>query len=302
MESVTDIVFRHVVAKAGRPDLFFTEFVNVSSFANPKGTHSTRGRLEFSPQEQPIIPQIWGSKPEDFAITAKGLKKMGYRAIDINMGCPDKQVVKSGGGSDLIRNPDLAAKIITATKTAGLPVSVKTRLGYSRVDEWPKWLEFILKQNIVALTVHLRTKKEMSKAPAHHELIADIVRLRDKIAPSTLLNINGDINTRNEGEALVAKYATDDIKLDGIMIGRGVFANPFCFEPVSRRHGKQELLELLGYHLDEFDKHQPRKFDPLKRFFKVYIRDFPGANELRIKLMDTKSTTQAREVLKLDHE
>ncbi|MCL2869968.1 tRNA-dihydrouridine synthase [Candidatus Saccharibacteria bacterium] len=297
MEAVTDVVFRHVVAKATRPDLFFTEFTNVSSFASPKGQASTRGRLEFTPDEQPIIAQIWGSKPADFAVTAKGLKQMGFKALDINTGCPDKQVVKSGGGSDLIRHPELTSEIIAAAKTAGLPVSVKTRLGYSKVDEWYDWLEFLLKQDIVALTIHLRTKKEMSKVPAHYELIPEIVKLRNKIAPNTLININGDIKSRAHGMELYNKYIKHDINIDGFMIGRGIFADPFCFEKVPKEHNREELLRLLDYHLDLFDQHQLRKFDPLKRFFKIYIRDFPGANELRTKLMDAKSTTEVRQIL-----
>ena len=298
MEAVTDVAFRHVVRKAAKPDLFMSEFVNVSSIASPKGEHSTRGRLEFTPDEQSsLIVQIWGSKPEDFAIAAKKCKDLGYKAIDINMGCPDKQVVKSGGGSGLIRTPELAAKIIAATKTAGLPVSVKTRLGFTNVNERDDWLTHILKQDVVALTVHLRTRKEMSKYPAHHELIADVVKLRDKVAPDTLININGDIKSKTEGKEIAEKYLKDDIKIDGVMIGRGIFANPFCFEETPTERNQEELMELLNYHLDKFDEHQPRRFDPLKRFFKIYVREFPGATELRAKLMEAKTTDEGREIL-----
>jgi tRNA-dihydrouridine synthase len=293
MEAVTDVVFRHVVARAARPDVFFTEFTNTSSFASPLGHASTRGRLEFTPDEMPIIPQIWGSRPADFEVTAAGLREMGYTAIDINMGCPDKAVIKSGGGSDLIRHPELAAEIIAATKTAGLPVSVKTRLGYSGVGERREWLGFLLAQDLACLTVHLRTRKEMSKVPVHIELIDDIVALRDKIAPHTLLMINGDIADRAAGEQLAHQHPG----VDGIMIGRGVFANPFCFESTPRKHSREELVQLLEFHLDEFDRAGERKFDPLKRFFKIYINNFPGASDLRTRLMDTKTTDEARAVL-----
>ncbi len=162
MEAVTDVVFRHVVSKAARPDIFYTEFTNSSSFASPKGIHSTRGRLTFTPDEQPIIAQIWGSRPDDIKFMCEKLPELGYQAIDINMGCPDKAVIKSGGGSDLIRNPELAAKIIKNAKASGLPISVKTRLGFSKVEEWRGWLKFLLEQEISVLTIHLRTKKEMS--------------------------------------------------------------------------------------------------------------------------------------------
>jgi len=295
MEAVTDVVFRHVVAKAGRPDVFFTEFTNTASYCSPKGIHSTRGRLAFTNDEQPMVAQIWGSKPEHFREMAIGLKELGFMGIDINMGCPDKSVVKGGSGSGLIRSPKLAAEIIAATKEAGLPVSVKTRLGDVKVDEWRNWLRHILEQDVVNLTIHLRTRKEMSKVPAHFELIPEIKVLRDEIAPNTLLTINGDILNRQHGLELVEEYG-----VDGIMIGRGIFANPYAFT-AGYTPNREEILDLLNYHLDLFDKYneelEPRSFDPLKRFFKIYVREIPGAAELREKLMHTKSTQEVREIL-----
>ncbi len=296
MEAVTDVVFRHVVAEAGRPDVFFTEFTNSDSFCSPKGIHSTRGRLAFTEDEHPMVAQIWGKNPEHFREMAHGLKKLGFKGIDINMGCPDKSVVGGGAGSGLIRTPDLAAEIIAATKEAGLPVSVKTRLGDVKVDEWRDWITHILKQDIVNFTIHLRTRKEMSKVDAHFELIADIKKLRDEIAPQTLLTINGDIRDRQHGLELVEQYG-----VDGIMIGRGVFQNPFAFALEPKEHTPQERLALLHLQLDLFDKYneelEPRKFDPLKRYFKIYVRDFPGASELREALMHTRTTNEVRELL-----
>lgn len=296
MEAVTDVVFRHVVAKAARPDIFFTEFTNASSYCSPAGIHSTRGRLTFTPDEHPMVAQIWGKKPEEFAQMARGLKDMGYKGIDINMGCPDKSVVKGGAGSGLIRTPEVAAELIASAKEGGLPVSVKTRLGYSSTEEWRDWLTHILRQDVVNLTIHLRTRKEMSKVDAHFELIPEIKKLRDDIAPQTLLTINGDIRDRQHGLELVEKYG-----VDGIMIGRGIFHNPFAFELEKREHSREELLTLLTLQLDLFDKYsdelEPRKFEPLKRFFKIYIRDFPGASELREQLMHTKSTDEVRAIL-----
>ena len=297
MEAVTDVVFRHVILKAGRPDVLFTEFTNTASYCSPKGLHSTRGRLAFTEDEHPMVAQIWGKNPDHFRQMAHGLKELGFKGIDINMGCPDKSVVHGGGGSGLIRTPELAAEIVAATKEAGLPVSVKTRLGDIRVDEWKDWLTHILKQDIANLTIHLRTRKEMSKVDAHFELIPEIKALRDEIAPNTLLTINGDIKDRAHGLELVEKYG-----VDGIMIGRGIFMNPFAFAKVQPEKTSAQLLELLNYQLDLFDKYnkelEPRKFDPLKRYFKIYVRDFAGASELREKLMHTKTTTEVREVLK----
>lgn len=296
MEAVTDIVFRHVVASAAKPDIFFTEFVNASSFCSEKGIHSTKGRLTFSRDEQPMVAQIWGSKPDEFSKMSIELANMGFAGIDINMGCPDKSVVKTGSGSALIKTPELASELIKAAKVGGLPVSVKTRLGDVKASEWPAWIEHLLKQDIVNLTVHLRTRKEMSKVEAHYELIPEIKKMRDEISPSTLLTINGDVKNRQHGEELVLKYG-----VDGIMIGRGIFHNPYAFEKIPKDHSKEELLELLNLQLDLHDSYstelEPRKFDPLKRFFKIYIHGFPGASELREKLMSTKNTSEARDII-----
>lgn len=308
MEAVTDVVFRHVVAKAGVPDIWFSEFTNATGWVHA-GDKAIGGRLIRTDDENPIVAQIWGGEPGDMQQLAKHCRQLGYHGIDINMGCPAKSAIKSGGAA-LIRHPEIAVAAIAAAKTAGLPVSVKTRLGYTRVDEWRDWLTTLLQQDIVNLTIHLRTKKEMSKVPAHFELIPEIVKLRDEIAPNTLLTINGDIRDRAHGMEIIASNPG----VDGIMIGRGIFHDPFCFtEPVESSeavsddfsdedatHKKQELLDLLNYHLDLFDQWQPklgRPYETLKRFFKIYIRDFPGASEMRAQLMDTKSTDEARSIL-----
>lgn len=297
MEAVTDVVFRHVIAAAGRPDIFFTEFTNASSYCSPAGIHSTRGRLTFTPDEQPMMAQIWGNKPAEFAAMSQGLAEMGFAGIDINTGCPDKSVVKGGAGSALICQPELTTELIKAARSGGLPVSVKTRLGYSGIDEWRPWLTHLLQHNLPNLTIHLRTRKEMSKVPAHYELIPEIMQLRDTITPQTLLTINGDIRDRSHGLELAETYG-----VDGLMIGRGIFTNPFAFEPSPRTHNRDELLALLRLHLDLFDKYsaaelEPRRFEPLKRFFKIYIRDFAGASELREKLMHSSSTNEVRAVI-----
>jgi tRNA-dihydrouridine synthase len=297
MEAVTDVVFRHVVEAAGGPDVYFTEFTNAASYFSEKGRASTRGRLAFTEDEQPMVAQIWGNNPEYFEFMAKGLAEQGFAGIDINMGCPAKDVVKTGAGSGLIRTPDIAAALIAAAKKSGLPISVKTRLGDVQTEEWMAWLTHILKQDVVNLTIHLRTRKEMSKVPAHYEMIHDIKKLRDEIAPQTLLTINGDVRDREHGLELVKEYG-----VDGVMIGRGIFTDPYAFQKEKREHSKEELLGLLSMQLDLFDKYseelEPRKFDPLKRFFKIYVRNFEGASELRDKLMHTKSTSEVRELLK----
>lgn len=293
MEAVTDTVFRHAVARAARPDVYFSEFVSTDGFCSPKGRHSTDRRLLYTDDEQPLVAQIWGTTPAHFAEMAKGLKEMGYQAIDINMGCPAKDVIKKGAGSGLIQTPELAAEVIAAAKTAGLPVSVKTRIGYrTRITE--EWIGFLLRQDIVALTVHARTMKEMSKVPAHWEDVALAVQLRDQIAPQTLIIGNGDVADRADGLRRIAETG-----VDGIMIGRGVFANVFCFEKRPREHTREELFDLLRYHLILWEQtwHGEANYHALKRFFKIYIRDFDGASELREALMQSASVDEARALL-----
>ncbi|HDP6373225.1 TPA: tRNA-dihydrouridine synthase [Staphylococcus aureus] len=295
MEDVTDIVFRHVVSEAARPDVFFTEFTNTESFYHPEGIHSVRGRLTFSEDEHPMIAHIWGDKPEQFRETSIQLAKMGFKGIDLNMGCPVANVAKKGKGSGLILRPDVAAEIIQATKAGGLPVSVKTRLGYYEIDEWKDWLKHVFEQDIANLSIHLRTRKEMSKVDAHWELIEAIKNLRDEIAPNTLLTINGDIPDRKTGLELAEKYG-----IDGVMIGRGIFHNPFAFEKEPREHTSKELLDLLRLHLSLFNKYEKdeiRQFKSLRRFFKIYVRGIRGASELRHQLMNTQSIAEARALL-----
>lgn len=294
MEAVTDVVFRQVVAHAAPPDLYFTEFTNATGWVNA-GERAVAGRLDKNDSEKPIIAHIWGSVPGDIEKLAKHCAKLGYDGIDINTGCPDKSAIKSGGGAALIKNPPLMAEIIAAAKKSGLPVSVKARLGYSRVDEYKEWLGFLLQQDLSALTIHLRTKSEMSKVPAHFELLPSIIALRDEISPHTMIIANGDINDRQHGQEIIDKYG-----VDGVMIGRGVFHNPFGFEKEPRAHSKDELLQLLHLHLDLYEQRgeKKRKYETLKRFYKIYIRDFDGASELRHQLMQTKDVSEVRTILK----
>lgn len=293
MEAVTDVVFRHVVAQAAAPDVYFTEFTNATGWVHA-GEKAIGGRLYKTDDESPIIAQIWGGEPGDMAALASHCKELGFDGIDINMGCPTKSAVKSGG-SALICNPKLASEAIAAAKTAGLPVSVKTRLGYAAVDEWRDWISFLLEQDVVALTIHLRTKKEMSKVDAHWELMKEIRELRDSVAPQTLLIGNGDVRNRTHGLELMKESG-----IDGVMIGRGVFHDPWAFAHQPSEHTIDERFSLLRAQLDLYDRNSEftkRPFDTLKRFFKIYVRDFPDAAELRDKLMHTHTTDEVRSLI-----
>ena len=197
----------------------------------------------------------------------------------------------------MIKTPDLAVECYrNARQSTNLPVSIKTRLGWSDPSEYQTWLPTLLAEHPAAITIHLRTKKEMSKVPAHYELIPDIIKLRSQISPDTKLIINGDIRDRAHALELHAEYP----EVDGFMIGRGVFANPYCF--TDHTPSRDELMQLLTMHLDLFEAESEKhylSYEPLKHFFKIYVNNFPGAKELRVKLMDTHSVEEAHEILKL---
>ncbi|WP_086445287.1 tRNA dihydrouridine synthase [Candidatus Enterococcus lemimoniae] len=295
MEDVTDVVFRHVVKDAGAPDVFFTEFTNSDSYCHPDGIESVRGRLVFTEDEQPMVAHIWGDKPEFFKEMSLGLAEMGFKGIDLNMGCPVPNVAGRGKGSGLILRPEVAAELIEAAKAGGIPVSVKTRIGYAEIAEMEAWITHLLKQDIANLSVHLRTRNEMSKVDAHWDLIPQIMEIRDRVAPQTLITINGDIPDRQTGLQLAEQYG-----VDGIMIGRGIFKNPYAFEKEPKEHSPKELLGLLEMQLDLQDHYAemvPRSIVGLHRFFKIYVKGFPGASDLRVKLMGTKSTDEVRMIL-----
>ncbi|HSX23500.1 MAG TPA: tRNA-dihydrouridine synthase, partial [Candidatus Saccharimonadales bacterium] len=214
MDDVTDTVFRQMIANIAPPDLYFTEFVNVDGLQSP-GRPKLLPKLRFEKKEKPIIAQIWGKNPENYYKTAQDLVGMGFDGIDINMGCPVKDVVKNGCCVALINNRELAVEIIQATREGGgsLPVSVKTRLGFNEVDL--SWHELLLKQKLNALSIHGRTRSQMSKVPADWTKIGEIREIRDRLSPATLIVGNGDVKNRRHGLELAAQH-----RLDGIMIGR----------------------------------------------------------------------------------
>jgi tRNA-dihydrouridine synthase len=292
MDDVTDTVFRQVVADCAPPDLFFTEFVNVDGLQSP-GRPKLLKRLQFTPKEQPLIAQIWGLKPDNFYKTAQELVAMGYAGIDLNMGCPDKTIIKHGACSALITNPDLAVEIIKATQAGAagrIPISVKTRLGFASVDF--SWHRRLLEQHLDMLSIHGRTRAQMSKVPADWDAIGTIRELRDQIAPSTLIVGNGDVMSRQQGRALASQY-----KLDGIMIGRAIFSNPYIFAEHSSWPSvkTEQRIALYAAHVRRFAatwQSNERPVPTLNKFCKVYISGFDGAKEFRERLMSALSTDE----------
>lgn len=297
MDDVTDTVFRQIIAETAAPDLYFTEFVNVDGLQSP-GRKNLIRKLQFTDKETPIIAQIWGKNPENYYKTTKELKEMGFSGVDINMGCPVRNVVQSGVCSALIDNRGLAGEIIEAVREAAggvdFPISVKTRLGTKQIDS--SWPEFLLHYKLNMLTIHGRTVKEMSKVPAHWDEIGKIREMRDALSPSTLLVGNGDVESKTQGLELAKQY-----KLDGIMVGRGVFHDPYVFAADSPWPDmpKEQKIALYAKHVKLFAETWPdneRRLPTLNKFCKIYIQGFDGAKEMREQLM---SATTSQELLTL---
>lgn len=294
MDDVTDVVFRRVVAEVAAPEVFFTEFTSTDGFCSP-GRERVSRKLVLHPSEKTVVAQLWGTNPEHFYKTVEAIREQGFAGIDINMGCPEKTIVRSGACSALIDTPKLAAEIIQACKSAAgdLPVSVKTRIGTRKIIT-EEWISFVLKQKVAALTVHGRTAKEMSKVPAHWDEIKKTVELRNKIAPETILIGNGDVQNREDGLRLVKESG-----VDGIMIGRGIFQDPLAFQFERAELSIGERMNLLRRHIELYEEtwQGEKSYEPLKKFVKMYINGFPGAAEMRAKFMETKNPAEALNIL-----
>lgn len=304
MEDVTDVVFRRVVNKYGKPDVFFTEFTNcdgICSIGQAKVIH----RLKYDKDQYPIVAQIWGKTVANYEQTARLCFQLGFDGVDINMGCPEKNVIKIGACSALINDHQKAKEIINAVKKGVnnlIPVSVKTRIGFDTIDT-DNWIGFLLNQNIQALTIHGRTVKELSNVDNHFDQIASAVILRDKISPATKIIANGDILDRYQGEVIC-----NQIGSDGYMIGRGVFKNILCFNTDIQNISKELRLEIMKYHINEWVKtwtilnneddgyRFAKNYSILKKYFKIYLSDFENSAEVRAKAMET---TTPEEVLLL---
>ena len=310
MDDVTDTVFRQVIASLAPPDLYFTEFVNVDGLMSP-GRPKLYKKLRFVESEQNLVAQLWGLKPENFRAIADQIangtlaRELGlpigfnFVGVDLNMGCPAKSEVQNGACSALIKqeNRELADDIINAARegVAGrLPLSVKTRLGFNEVDM--SWFEFLLGKELQMLTVHGRTRKEMSKVPAHWDLIGEVSKMRNELASSTLIVGNGDVESNTQGRELAEKHG-----LDGIMVGRGIFHDPFVFYNRSSEeivspwdsYSKAQRIALYRKHVELFTEtwqQGERNIKTLNKFCKVYINGFEGAKELRESLMEARET------------
>lgn len=302
MANVTDAAFRRIIAKYGKPDVMFTEFVSCDGLMSP-GRDKLLVDFMYTSAERPIVAQIFGSKPDNFYKTALLIQELGFDGIDINMGCPDKNVEKQGAGACLMKNPELAQEIIKETKRGAgkLPVSIKTRIGYNK-NSLNEWLPALLETEPAAIVLHARTRKEMSSVPARWDTIADAARIRDQYDNSpnkTLILGNGDVKDLADAEEKIKISGAD-----GVMIGRGIFGNPWLFNRAVdyTQIPLAEKLRVMVEHTYLFEKLlvEHKSFDIMKKHYKAYVNGFDGAKELRVKLMEGAKTASDVEKIVVD--
>lgn len=290
MEDVTDTVFRRIVAVLGRPDVFFTEFTGASGMFGPKSA-TVRRRLRYTQAEKPLVAQIWGNNPRDYAAAARWLREHGFAGVDINMGCPKPKIARRGYCSALIENRDLAKSLILAAREGAgdLPVSVKTRIGiHTAVTE--DWIGFLLELKPDAITVHGRTAVEMSDTQCDWDEIGLAVQLRDRISPETIIIGNGDVRSLEE---LGERSSVSGV--DGVMVGRGIFTNPALFSGRSFNVlPPDERVRWMKRHFQLFRREwgRSRNYHELKKFVSMYVNGFVGAEELTSAIMESESYEQ----------
>jgi len=304
MADVTDAAFRRVIAKYGKPDVMWTEFVSADGLvlAPKEGREKLLRDLQFSETERPIVAQFFTARPEMMKKAAELASELGFDGIDINMGCPDRSIEKQGAGAALINTPELAAAIIAAakegTEAAGarlnrppLPVSVKTRIGYNK-NEIETWLPALLKTEPAVITVHARTRKEMSKVAAHWEVVRRAVEIRNGMNSQTLIFGNGDVSDIEEARAKARASSAD-----GIMLGRAIFGNPWLFSET--QPALPEKLKVLVEHTYLFEQllGDIKSFAIMKKHYKAYAQGFGGAKELRMELMEAKNAREAERTI-----
>ncbi len=302
MADVTDAAFRALVAKRGKPDVFWTEFVSADGLCHTREIGKLKDEenplmsdLVIGEGQRPIVAQIFSSKPDMIAYATKLVAELGFDGVDINMGCPDRAIERQGCGAAMIKNPKLAQEIIRAAQGASnLPVSVKTRIGYN-IESLDEWLTALLETNPAAITLHLRTRKEMSLVPAQWEQMQKAVEIRNRVNPKVLLIGNGDVQDLEDGQIKVAESGCD-----GAMLGRGMFGNPWVF--AGRKPGDTPLAEKLTALVElahGFEKISPPKhFAILKKHIKAFVTGFPEAASLRAKLMEANSAAELERVIK----
>ncbi len=296
LEDVTDAAFRRLIARYGKPHVMFTEFTSADGLflADLDGQKRLRKKLLFSESERPISAQLFTAYPEHMEKIAQLVADLGFDGVDINMGCPVDEVVRQECGAGVIKNPPLARELIRAAKKSGLPVSVKTRLGFTK-DELDTWLPELLAEEPAAVTIHARTRKEMSLVPARWERVKRAVEIRNELKSKTLILGNGDVKDIPDARAKVAETGAD-----GAMLGRAIYGNPWLFADRSDPPTPAERVTALTEHLALFDELLTgnTNFALMKKHFKAYISGWDGAKDLRVRLMEAESVSEAQKILR----
>lgn len=306
MADVTDCVFRQIINKYGKPDVLWTEFVSADGLAHPVAREKLLIDLKFDKDEHSIVAQIFGSNAENIKNASALCAELGFDGIDINMGCPDKSIEKQGAGAGMMKDFEKAKAVILAAREGApyLPISVKTRIGYNK-NEIDTWIRSLLELKLPVLTVHLRTRKEMSDVPAHWELMPSIIKLRNEISPETLIIGNGDAKDLYD-----AKQKAEESGCDGVMLGRAIFGNPWLFKnSLQINSDKDQILSdiisvnqrlaVLVEHTQLYEKvlGGHKNFAIMKKHYKAYVNNFDGAKELRMELMECSNAGEVESVV-----
>ena len=297
MEDVTDAAFRSLIATYGKPSVMFTEFTSADGLvlAPEKAQPLLRKKLMFSEKERPIVAQLFSASPERMEKAAVLVESLGFDGIDINMGCPVQEVVNTGCGAALIKNPARARELMRAAKSGApsLALSVKTRIGYDK-DDLDQWLPELLAENPAAITIHARTRKEMSAVPAHWDVMHRAVSMRDSAHVKTLILGNGDVTDVPDALKKIA-----DTGIDGAMLGRAIYGNPWLFSGRTDMPSQQEKIAGLIEHLRLFESlmSETTNYAVMKKHFKAYISGWDNAKDLRVRLMETTTVAEAVAVL-----
>lgn len=299
MADVTDSAFREIIAKysrhgkpGGGPDVFYTEFVASDGLNNEIGRPKLMHNFKYTENERPIVAQIFSCKPENIEYAARLCRELGFDGIDLNMGCPERNICKQGAGCGMIRTPELLVPVIAAAKRGAgdIPVAVKTRVGWTK-NEIETWIPAILDCDVAALILHGRTRKVMSSIPANWDWIeraGEIVRASGK--PTKFIG-NGDLQSVAQAKEYCKKYKTD-----GGMIARAIFGNPWLFDTEKTEVTVEEKLNVMIEHTEIFvrDLIDHKNFHVMKKHYKAYVAGFEGAKELRIKLMESNSVHEIK--------
>ncbi len=297
MANVTDVVFRHIVTQYGKPDVLWTEFVSADGLCHPKGREILLRDLSYTEDERPIVAQLFTAYPEKMFEATKLVAELGFDGIDINMGCPDKNVMKQGAGATLMKNPLLAQSLIRSAqegiKASGrqIPLSIKTRLGYTE-DNLEEWLPKLLEMKPAVITLHARTKKEMSKVPAKWDRIKRAVEIAQ--GSGTLIIGNGDVK-----DLIDAREKARETGAHGVMLGRAIFGNPWLFDDKKRSVSVEEKLQAVVEHTFLFQEvwKNTKSFELMKKHYQAYINHFDSAKELRMRMMECHSAEEIKKVV-----